>query len=108
MGSRLLEGWVEHWQGQISEHREQFQLGGVVAGTLIVGPSVLAAANAVAESNELALQRQAIEGASKSIAQDPSGTNIGAFGEVQFTDEIKKWIPIGLIFILVMYAMFKD
>lgn len=75
-----------------------------------MGPGVLGAYKAVQESNELQRQREAYTAAGSEIAQQPyiTGKNIGATGEIQISEGMKSALPLALLFIVVMYVMFKD
>lgn len=122
--SDVKEQWgeyVDHWESQISKHRKPFQL--TSAGLLVLIPGVgiplastaTAALAATWNANELQKKREALEAAKTAIAQTPyqtesemrEGSGIGATGEIAFTRGISQWIPIALVFVVVMYFLFK-
>ena len=120
--SRYQDKWNEytdHWRDQYREHKSEWEIAGVVVGTILAGPAVAGAYGAVKTANLTAAQTEAVRAASKSLAQNPIGTqqdaaatggvpSIGATGELQLPASMTGWLPLLLLFVVVMYFLFKD
>jgi hypothetical protein len=90
--------------------KEKYQPVALIAGSVLLTPAIAGAYKATLDANAIQAAREAATAAGSQIAQVPYTTaqNIGMTGEIQFTKGITSWIPIGLIFILLMYLLFKD
>ncbi len=120
--SRYADKWNEytdHWKDQYREHKEEWELAGVAVGTLLAGPGVAGAYAAVQAGNVAGEKADAYRAAAKSFSSDPIRTQqdvqsatgvpgIGATGEITLPSNLTAWLPLLLLFVIVMYAMFKD
>lgn len=95
---------------ELSEGTERSQRTLAIAGSIIMGPAILEAYKATAQSNQLQAAREAATAAGAEIAQQPYLTSqtIGGTGEISLSKGITAWLPLGLAFIVVMYIIFKD
>lgn len=108
--------WTKHWKSQWRRHESKYQAAAVagVAVVPVVGPALAGAYLAVKAANEQQKVIDATRAATKQLAQQPlavvntSAQSLGATGEIQFSKNIQQWIPVGLIFIIVMYFIFKE
>lgn len=79
-----------------------------------MGPALAGAYLAVDNANKTQRAIDATRAASKELAQAPLltatqvGQSLGAEGEIQISKNIAQWLPFGMIFIVVMYLIFKD
>lgn len=120
--SRYSDKWndyTDHWKDQYREHKQEWEIAGVVVGTLIAGPAVAGAYATVKGANLKSKQADAFRGASSALAQQPIRTaqevqsasgvpGIGATGEITLPSNLTAWLPLLLLFLIVMYAVFKD
>lgn len=94
-------------------------MGAVVLGTLIAGPAIAGAYAGVQTANAATEEANAYRAASTALAQDPLKTQqevassagvpaIGATGEIQLPENLRAWLPLLLLFVVVMYVIFKD
>lgn len=110
----LWGDWTEHWKSQLKRHEKEYELAALAVGTLVMGPAVTGAYTGVMSANETQKAIDATRAATKELAQTPLAVtssvsqSLGATGEIQFSRNIAQWIPIGLIFIIIMYVIFKD
>ena len=109
LAGRIKEG-VDRIRDAISEDREKYQAGAAIAGGVLLTPTILSAYTATVKANQTQMAREAVTAAGSQLAQTPYLTsgNIGATGEIAFSEGVTSWIPIGMIFIIVMFVLFKD
>lgn len=113
------EDWTDHWKSQLRRHETEYKLGGIALATVLAGPAIGGAWLAVEKANQLQGQTDAIRTAKQEMAQSPlqagesirdslSVPNIGVTGEIEVGTGLQKYVIPLMIFLIVLYVIFKD
>jgi len=107
-GEEIIE---HHKEAYAKDHTLYNAMGGALSG-VVIGPVGPAAFGAVEAANQYRDMKDSADAAAAQYAQNPvsfeEDTQVGGFFSIGAGRGMGAWIPVVLIFVVIMYLIFKD